>query len=123
MLLLIPFGGTWFFVPPIETFGLGRGLFLAAVGVVWYFVGRAIDLRRVPGPRKAPGRQMLVVHSILLAAGAFLFCFGFLEFTHPPAIPTRIGALLSMTWAVGLVLMSIRFLWQVFRGRHRPVRR
>lgn len=110
MLVLVPFGGTWYFVPPIETFGLGRGLFLAAVGAVWYFVGRAIDQRRVPGPRKTSRPVTLLADLLLLLAGAVLFYAGFHEFAHPPALPTRLGGLLSMTWAVGFVFISIRSL-------------
>ena len=38
MLLLVPFGGTWYFVPQIPI--VGRSLFLISVMIVWYFVGR-----------------------------------------------------------------------------------
>jgi len=41
MLLLVPFGGTWYFVPQIPI--VGRALFLISVAIVWYFVGRLLD--------------------------------------------------------------------------------
>ena len=60
MLLLIPFGGTWYFVPPIPM--VGRALFLISVAIVWYFVGRLLDQRRAP----SRAREHRVATTLLL---------------------------------------------------------
>ena len=55
MLLLVPFGGTWYFVPPILI--VGRALFLISVAIVWYFVGRLLDQRRAPVGRESTASE------------------------------------------------------------------
>jgi hypothetical protein len=107
MLLLVPFGGDWYFVPsrPI----VGRGLFLIFVAVVWYLVGRAVDQREAPRPARV--RRMvtvLVVRSFVLAAGGLLFYSGWNELSGP--ITTAVGAFLTLTWSASLIFLSGRAL-------------
>ncbi len=116
MLLLVPFGGTWYFVPPILI--VGRALFLISVAIVWYFVGRLLDQRRAPSrAREHRIRTTLLLHFLLLVAGGVLFYEGFNELGAP--ISTVAGVLLTFAWATSLIFFSSVSLWRVIRDRHR----
>jgi hypothetical protein len=116
MLLLVPFGGTWYFVPPIPV--VGRALFLISVAAVWYFVGRVLDDRRAPShAREHRVAITLIPRFLLLVAGGILFYGGWNEFGAP--ISTLVGLLLTFIWALSLIFFSSVSLFKVLRGRHR----
>jgi len=117
MLLLIPFGGTWYFVPPIPI--VGRALFLISVAIVWYFVGRLLDRRRAPiRAREHRIPTTLLLQFLLLVAGGILFDGGLNELKAP--ITTGAGAVLTFVWAVSLIFFSSTSLLRALRGRHQP---
>jgi hypothetical protein len=119
ILLLVPLGGTWYFVPPIRI--VGRGLFLVSVVVVWYFVGRALDKQQAPGPVR--GRHMarvVVMQLLLLVTGAFLLLGGLHELGDP--IPSAVGVVFTLAWAASLIFISGRTLLRVIRDAHRATR-
>jgi hypothetical protein len=116
MLLLVPFGGTWYFVPPIPI--VGRALFLISVATVWYFVGRVLDQRRAPSQaREHRVATTLLLRFLLLVAGGILFYFGWNELGAP--ISTVLGVLLTFVWALSLIFFPSVSLLRVLRGRHR----
>jgi hypothetical protein len=116
MLLLVPFGGTWYFVPPIPI--VGRALFLISVAIVWYFVGRLLDQRRAPSrAREHRVAITLLLQFLLLAAGGILFYGGLNELGGP--ISTVVGVLLTFIWAISLMCFSSVSLLRVVRDRHR----
>jgi hypothetical protein len=113
MLLLVPFGGNWYFLPSMPI--VGRGLFLIFVAVVWSLVGRTVDQREAPRP--AGERRMvtvLAVQFLVLAAGGLLFYSGWNELSGP--ITTAVGAFLTLTWSVSLIFLSGRELVRMIRG-------
>src|SRR5271170_557050 len=100
MLLLVPFGGTWYFVPQIPI--VGRALFLISVAIVWYFVGRLLDQRRAPSrAREHRVATTLLLQFLLLVVGGILFYSGLNELGGP--ISTVVGVLLTFIWAVSLI--------------------
>jgi hypothetical protein len=116
MLLLVPFGGTWYFVPPIPI--VGRALFLISVAAVWYFVGRVLDERRAPSQaREHRVAITLILRFLLLVAGGILFYGGWNEFGAP--ISTLVGLLLTFIWALSLIVFSSVSLLRLLRDRHR----
>jgi hypothetical protein len=116
MLLLVPFGGTWYFVPQIRI--VGRALFLVSVAIVWYFVGRVLDQRRAPSrAREHRVATTLLLQFLLLVAGGILFYSGLNELGVP--ISTVVGVLPTFVWALSLIFFSSVSLLRVLRGRHR----
>ena len=115
LLLLVPFGGTWYFVPPIPI--VGRALFLISVAIVWYFVGRLLDQRRAPSRARERRLATTLVQSLFLVAGVILFYNGLNELGVP--ISTVVGALLTFIWALSLIFFSSVSLLRVLHGRHR----
>jgi hypothetical protein len=116
MLLLVPFGGTWYFVPQIPI--VGRALFLISVAIVWYFVGRLLDQRRAPSrAREHRVATTLLLQFLLLVVGGILFYSGLNELGGP--ISTVVGVLLTFIWAVSLIFLSGVSLLRVVRDRHR----
>jgi hypothetical protein len=102
--------------------GLGRVLFLLSVIVIWYVVGRALDRQRAT--RQISDHRagtVLVVHLLLLGAGGVLFFSGMDELRNPPGNPNPVGALLSLAWSVGLILISGRALFRAIRGGHQAM--
>jgi hypothetical protein len=132
MLLLIPFGGNWYNAPAVPI--VGRGLFLVAVAVVWYLVGRAIDRRE--SPKAGDGRglaAMIGVQSLLLAVGGVLFYAGWSEMGGYLTISVRafltvpwslrlaaLGPFFSLMWSVSLIFLSSRTLMRILRRRLAP---
>jgi hypothetical protein len=118
ILLLVPFGGTWYFLPPMPF--VGRALFLMSVALIWYPVGRVLDQRKAAKRARERRVTVLVVQSLLLTAGGLLFYFGWNELrgsllTDVGAFPSTwsvslMGTFFTLTWSVSLIFLSGRAL-------------
>ena len=94
--------------------------FLIGVIVVWYFVGRVLDGRRKSKTSRAHGRgTVLIVFPLLLVLGGLLFPFGLLELIGPQhfrnAGHLHESGLLTLTWSVSLIFVSVRGLLRAIR--------
>jgi hypothetical protein len=133
MLLMILFGGNWNFVPQIPF--VGRAFFLITVGLLWYFVGRALD-RRGAQPAKEPRVvAVLVVQSLVMVTGVLLLTIGWRELSDKifPSVGSfvmflrvagytspffgYIGTLFTLMWSLSLIFLSCRtFVRMIRRG-------
>jgi len=123
MLLMLPFGGNWNFVPQIPY--VGRGFFLICVGLVWYLVGRALDRRGAKPAREPRLITVLAAQSLVLVAGVLLLLIAWRDVSYPET--SFRGAFLDVvrsvqaTPALGLSLTSITLAWSFalifFSGR------
>ena len=131
MLLMPPFGGNWNFVPDVPY--VGRGFFLICVGLLWYFVGRALD-RGGAQPAKEPRViVVLAIQSLVMVTGVLLWMIGRRELSDKifPSVSSLvmfmraagytspilgfIGTLLTLTWAVSLIFLSGRTFVRLIR--------
>jgi hypothetical protein len=132
MLLMIPLGGNWNFVPQIPF--IGRSLFLTSVGVVWYLVGRALDRRGAKPAREPRVVTVLAAQSLLLVAGILLLLIAWRDVSYPEtsfrgafldvvrtvgATPVLglIGTFLTLAWSVSLIFLSCRTFVRLIRRR------
>jgi hypothetical protein len=123
MLLMLPFGGNWNFVPQIPY--VGRGFFLIGVGLVWYLVGRALDWRGAKPAIEPRLITVLAAQSLVLVAGVLLLSIAWRDVSYPET--TISGAFLDVvqsvraTPALGLIGTSLTLAWSFalifFSGR------
>lgn len=107
----------------LAPFNLGHLLFLAGVAVVWYWVGRAIDLRQLgKAPElNAAARRHLIWNICLVLLGIYLMIGG-LELAHTGRRNNgRIGDLVAPAlfevWSGFLIVLPGRRLVRAIRGR------
>jgi hypothetical protein len=94
--------------------------FLLGIIVVWYFVGRALDRRRVPRTIRESTMVRAVTHSFLLAMGGLLLYIGLLNFRYP--IFENLGrrperGILTLSWSCCLIFFSGKALLRMIHVR------